>query len=109
MRAFSVSDVELLSPPTVTEEHVEILIEKKLANPGMSRVELKNEIAALVKKQEEKLVDAEERVARLDNELDESAAELDLAERANRRLQEELAVVARDLAEKEKALSELPS
>jgi hypothetical protein len=109
IRAFSVSDLELLNPPTITEEHVEILIDKKLANPAMSRAELKSEIAALIKKQEEKLIDAEERAARLDNELDESAAELDLAERANRRLQEELAVVARDLAEKEKALSELHS
>jgi hypothetical protein len=109
IRAFSVSDLELLNPPTITKEHVETLIDKKLANPAMSRAELKSEIAALIKKQEEKLIDAEERAARLDNELDESAAELDLAERANRRLQEELAVVARDLAEKEKALSELHS
>jgi hypothetical protein len=109
VRAFSISDLSLLNSPTITEEHVETLIAKKLANPGMTRAELKNEISALVKRQEEKLVDAEERATRLDSELDESAAELDLAERANRRLQEELAEVVKDQAEKEKALRDLHS
>jgi chromosome segregation ATPase len=109
VRAFSISDLSLLNSPTITEEHVESLIAKKLANPGMTRAELKNEISALVKRQEEKLVDAVERATRLDSELDESAAELDLAERANRRLREELAEVVKDHAEKEKALRDLHS
>ena len=109
VRAFSISDLNLLVKPSITEEHVETLITKKLANPGMTRDELRAEIAALLKTQDEKVVDAEERATRLDNALDESAAELDLAERANRRLQEELTVVVKEHAEKEKALRELHS
>jgi hypothetical protein len=109
VRAFSISDLSLLNPPAITEEHVETLIDKKLANPAMTRAELKAEISTLVNKQVEKRIDAEERAARLDSELDESVAELDLAERANRRLREQLAVVEKDHAEKENALRELHS
>lgn len=107
IRNFSISDLTLMVKPAITDEHISVLIEKKLAKPNMSRLELQREIAEIVSTHQELIQDAEERAARLNQQLEEKESELDLAERANRRMQEELATVVKDRAEKEKALKSL--
>ena len=105
LRVFNFGELNLLLPESVTDTHIAGLIAEKLAQPKMSREELKK-VLDLLRKQDELIDDKSVQLENMTLLLEESKLSLEISETESHRLREQLTLNTKALNEKENALAD---
>lgn len=106
VRVFSYGELNLLSSQDVTEEQIAAIMEKKAANPDLTRADVK-ELLKTLQRQEEAIDDRDKQLENIQGLLEDNKVQLDVTVRESNHLREQVAVHERHLAEKEKSLANL--
>lgn len=106
VRVFSYGELNLLAAQDVTEEQIAAIMEKKAANPDLTRADIK-ELLKTLQRQEEAIDDRDKQLENIQSLLEDNKVQLDVTVRESNHLREQLAAHERHLAEKEKSLATL--
>ncbi|MFM0027489.1 hypothetical protein PQR70_14620 [Paraburkholderia madseniana] len=106
VRVFSYGELNLLSAQDVTDEQIAAIMEKKAANPDLTRADVK-ELLKTLQRQEEAIGDRDKQLENIQGLLEDNKIQLDVTAREANHLKEQLAAHERHLDEKEKSLANL--
>ena len=90
----------------MTDEQITAIMDRKRANPDMTRNDVK-ELLKTLQQQEEAIDDRDKQLENIQGLLEDSKIQLDVTVRESNHLKEQLAANERHLAEKEKSLADL--
>lgn len=106
VKIFSFGELNLLAAQDVTDEHIELIKEKKQADPNMGR----EDVAAMLKElrsKDEAIVDRDKQLENLEGLLADNKLQLDVSVRENRHLMEQIATQERSLTEQDTSIANL--
>ncbi|MEM5370961.1 hypothetical protein V4C53_33680 [Paraburkholderia azotifigens] len=106
VKIFSFGELNLLATPEVTDEQIQLIKEKKNADPKMGR----EDVAAMLKElqsKDEAIIDRDKQLDNLEGLLADNKLQLDVSVRENRHLMEQLAGHERNLAEQDRSIANL--
>jgi DNA repair exonuclease SbcCD ATPase subunit len=106
LRVFNNGELQMLAGDELSDTHFTALIAQKIANPKMTREQLK-EVLDLLKKQDELLDDKNSQLQNVESLLEDSKVQLEVAESEAKHMKDQITAFSRQLAEKEASLTEM--